>query len=164
MSHCENCGNETSNPKFCSRKCAVTVNNRKHPKRASSRVKDRCCEYCGASLERRQGKYCNAKHQQAYQRKLQLDEWLSGGNPQGTELPPIVREFLLEESSYSCSMCAWSGVNPVTGKTVLQIDHKDGHATNNTRENLRVMCPNCHAMTPTFGSLNKGNGRTWRYG
>jgi hypothetical protein len=31
----------------------------------------------------------------------------------------------------------------------LQLDHKDGDRTNNTLSNLRFLCPNCHAQTPT---------------
>ena len=29
-------------------------------------------------------------------------------------------------------------------------------------ENLKILCPNCHSLTPTFGALNKGNGRELR--
>lgn len=121
------------------------------------------CKLCGTELESKIKKYCTNACQQEYQRREKIREWLEGGNPQGTTIPKPIRLYLLDEAGYACTQCGWSGTNPVSGKTVLTIDHTDGNATNNTRGNLRVLCPNCHAMTPTFGALNKGNGRAWRY-
>lgn len=45
----------------------------------------------------------------------------------------------------------------------MQIDHIDGDYKNCRPENLRILCPNCHSLTPTFGALNKGKGRKLRY-
>ena len=39
---------------------------------------------------------------------------------------------------------------------VLQIDHIDGDWLNNERDNVRFLCPNCHAQTPNFGAKNIG--------
>ena len=35
------------------------------------------------------------------------------------------------------------------------IDHIDGNALNNSEENLRLLCPNCHSLTSTY--RNTGN-------
>jgi len=59
------------------------------------------------------------------------------------------RQRLLEESKFSCTLCGFSTRRPCGG-SILEIDHLDGDHTNNTRENLRVLCPNCHALTPNF--------------
>lgn len=40
----------------------------------------------------------------------------------------------------------WNG-KPI----VLQIDHIDGDCKNNRYENLRLICPNCHTQTDTYG-------------
>jgi len=58
----------------------------------------------------------------------------------------LKRKFLLEESKYSCIVCGFSKKRS-DGSCILQIDHIDGNRENNTRENLRVVCPNCHALT-----------------
>jgi hypothetical protein len=58
------------------------------------------------------------------------------------------RKKLLEESKNSCSQCGICEWN--NQKLTLEIDHIDGSDTNNNKENLRVLCPNCHSQTPTF--------------
>jgi 5-methylcytosine-specific restriction endonuclease McrA len=53
-------------------------------------------------------------------------------------------------------------VHPQTGRIPLEIDHIDGDSGHNTEGNLRLLCPNCHSLTPSYRNLNKGNGRLWR--
>ena len=55
--------------------------------------------------------------------------------------------------------CGWSERNPITKKVPIQMEHIDGNSENNSIENLELLCPNCHSLTPTFGALNKGRGR-----
>lgn len=61
-----------------------------------------------------------------------------------------------------CSMCGWNKRHPITHKVPLEIDHIDGNADNNKETNIRLICPNCHALTPHFRNLNRGRGRKWR--
>ena len=55
--------------------------------------------------------------------------------------------------------CGWSKVNTSTGKIPLTVNHIDGNHRNNRPENLELICPSCHSLTPNYGALNKGNGR-----
>jgi len=52
-----------------------------------------------------------------------------------------------------CTICGIS--NWQDRKAPLQIDHIDGNNNNNNQDNLRLLCANCHAQTPTFAGRNK---------
>lgn len=38
----------------------------------------------------------------------------------------------------------------------LELDHLDGDPEHNTEDNCRLICPNCHAQTPTYKGRNVG--------
>jgi hypothetical protein len=39
------------------------------------------------------------------------------------------------------------------------LDHIDGNPSNNNRDNVRLICPNCDSQLPTYKGRNRGNGR-----
>lgn len=76
------------------------------------------------------------------------------------------RIFLIKKSEHKCSSCGFSKTRD-NGQSILEIDHIDGDHTNNSIENLRVLCPNCHALTPNFrnwGRTNKKSSKRLRKG
>jgi predicted HNH restriction endonuclease len=73
-----------------------------------------------------------------------------------------LKRYLIEHYGEACSQCGWHLKHPVSDRVPLEIDHIDGDAENNQENNLRLICPNCHSLTPNFRNLNKGKGRTWR--
>ena len=58
-----------------------------------------------------------------------------------------------------CEKCGWGEVNETTGNVPLEVHHIDGDCTNNSEDNLQLLCPNCHSLTANHGSLNKFSKR-----
>lgn|SRR5208282_3721698 len=56
--------------------------------------------------------------------------------------------------------CLHCGIDSWRGESLtIQVDHADGDSSNNVRENLRGLCPNCHSQTPTYCGKNRGKHR-----
>jgi len=70
------------------------------------------------------------------------------------------RNFLISKRGYMCERCnmtEWLGV-PIP----LELDHVNGNREDNTEENLKVICPNCHALTPTYKGKNIGKANNFK--
>jgi len=72
------------------------------------------------------------------------------------------KKYLIKKFGNKCMKCGWSEINPITGLIPIQLEHKDGNSENHKLNNLELLCPNHHSLTPTYGALNKGNGREKR--
>ena len=56
--------------------------------------------------------------------------------------------------------CEQCGINEWNGKQLsFELDHKDGNNYNNSLDNLRFLCPNCHSQTETFRGRNINTGK-----
>ena len=74
----------------------------------------------------------------------------------------LKRQVLLEESNAACSECGYNKTRKC-GSSILEIDHINGNNKDNSKNNLRVLCPNCHALTGTYRNWgNDGNKKTSR--
>lgn len=125
------------------------------------------CLNCGKELigNKKNNKYCCQQCQLDYQYKQYIERWKNGqesGLKGKYEVSNHIRKYLFEKNNNSCQKCGWSGVNPITGNVPLQIHHIDGDCLNNSENNLELLCPNCHSLTETFGTLNKISSRVYR--
>lgn len=62
----------------------------------------------------------------------------------------LLRDKIFEHKCSSCNNSVWLG-KPIP----LELDHKNGNHRDNSLDNLRLLCPNCHAFTSTYRGKNK---------
>ena len=87
------------------------------------------------------------------QRKILLSEILEGKHPQyqSNKLRKrLINEGVKDQKCECCGLTEWLGKN-----ISLELDHIDGNCYNHRIENLRIVCPNCHAQTETYRGKNK---------
>lgn len=69
-----------------------------------------------------------------------------------------MRVYIAAEQRHRCAICdlpaVWNGM-----ELRFVLDHIDGDATNNWRDNLRLVCPNCDSQLSTYKNRNRGRGR-----
>lgn len=117
------------------------------------------CKYCGKPVSRKPKIYCDNVCQQAYQNAEKIRVWLETGTVVvGTGRNHYVRTHIMREQGNKCSLCdmypTWQDQ-----ELVFVLDHIDGDSSNNHRDNLRLICPNCDSQLDTFKAKNKGKGR-----
>jgi hypothetical protein len=154
---CINCNdtfkaNPSDNRKFCTHKCSATYNN----KIRNRKIK---CLVCELVLPRK-GRYFCSKKCESIHISIKRIERIESGYCTSEKL---VKNYLIEKYGEKCMECGWCEVHPLLKKVPVQLEHIDGNSENNNLSNLKILCPNCHSLTLTFGALNKGRGRKNRY-
>lgn len=166
---CIICGNIIDNrhKKYCSDECKNKnkVNTLKHKKYSNIKLK-KICKGCGKEYEGyRETDFCSVKCQGQYLHKKAYKDFLENNEKycRGNYTPKSFKDFIIEEQGGVCAIC---GNPPIWNdkSLVFIIDHIDGNAANNRRENLRCICPNCDSQLDTFKSKNKNSARRkyWR--
>lgn len=143
--YCVQCGQlfpyEKRYNKFCNQSCAASYNNRgvtRHSKSTS---------FCACGNPKKlQNQYCaDCIEKRVYNRAASFDS---------AKDDRTRKSMLLEMRGHQCEQCGlaeWQG-QPIP----LDLDHIDGNADNSSEENLRLICPNCHALTETYKGANIG--------
>lgn len=163
---CEECETEfnkeqsqinKTNHNFCSSSCSAKYSNKR-------RHKKRYCLTCGQQIKGTGKKYCCNHCSQEYRYKEYIKLWLDekkSGNTKGCQVSRYIHRWIRETQGEKCSVCGWAERNPHTNNVPIHLDHIDGNWKNNSPENLRLLCPNCHSLTATYGGANRGNGRPY---
>lgn len=131
--------------KFCNQSCSASYNNR-----GVLRVKSNNpihCAHCGNVKETRQNKYCDACiEDNVYSNKKT--------NLEDAESDRVRKRIIIDERGHQCENC---GLTEWLGQEIpIELDHIDGNPDNNDSSNLRLICPNCHALTETYKGANRG--------
>lgn len=148
MKECPKCKSEHEKPgKFCSRSCA------------NSRVWSEETQKKRSNSIRKFWNNMNEKERKSFTTHIQRN--LPGKEYYINKL--FERDFnslcwdskrkvIIIEQNECCDECgidSWRK-NPLT----LEIDHVNGNKKDNSRENLRGLCPNCHSQTLTWRGRN----------
>lgn len=83
--------------------------------------------------------------------RVNLDVYFTNSKPiQSNKLRKrLLKDGYFKHQCSSCNLTEWLG-KPIA----LELDHIDGVNTNNSPDNLRLLCPNCHAQTTTYRGKN----------
>lgn len=160
MKKCQNCGKliikKDERNKFCSRSCAISFNNigvRRH----GSKPTNKNCLFCNKKVDR--NKFCSKECRIALNEEKAFQQLLVVGVDSSYN-HKIAKKYLIKLNKGKCQICGLS--EWLSQNMPLVLDHIDGNSENGILDNLRVICNNCDALTPTFKSKNKGKGRFLR--
>lgn len=123
------------------------------------------CLNCGKELlnySSGQKKYCSNPCQQEYQSKQKYEYFLTSPDEyqRANYSPKSFKSFILQEQNNQCNICGCTTI--WNNKPLIMIlDHIDGNAANNTRQNLRCICSNCDSQLDTYKSKNKNGARSY---
>ena len=183
IKYCKQCGCEIKTKFgkiFCSSSCAATYNNQRRERKKKDKPYRICsqgteqngqkpkkiieykCSNCDkiftSTTENR--KFCSTKCQSEYKHKLSYKDFLDNNEKycNGGYTPKRYKKEFLEEQGGKCAICRSEPIH--NGKPLTFIlDHIDGDASNNKRENLRLICPNCDSQLDTYKSKNHKSAR-----
>lgn len=157
---------ETRRKPWVSASCPTPPELSRTPKGHRLYLVERSCDFCGKPINsRRVKRYCDSTCAAGPRRagQAEVDAWLAGELPGHTgascKLKPWVRDWVLARANYSCEVCGWSERHPDDDRPLVEVDHVDGDAENTRPDNLKVLCPNHHAMTSTHRRRNPTSKR-----
>jgi len=80
-----------------------------------------------------------------------LDSYLAARTANGRG--GLKRRLLAEDGAVYA--CEWCEISEWRGRRLsLSLHHLNGDGTDNRRENLLLLCPNCHSQTENYGGRN----------
>lgn len=105
------------------------------------------CPNCFKNLIKNQNKFCD---KECYTEYRFLNDTLPRFKEGKVLWNKTLKNILIYLNGEQCSNCKqppkWNGKI-----LTLQVDHVDGNSDNCFPDNLRLLCPNCHSQTETYG-------------
>lgn len=87
-------------------------------------------------------------------RRWSLERILAQSRSRASVKRRLIGAGILKNVCDECGLDEWRG-KPIS----IQLDHRNGVRDDHRLENLRMLCPNCHSQTETFGAKNKSRSR-----
>jgi hypothetical protein len=149
MKTCNKCGNEFEPSKglvsYCSLKCR---NSRERSDDIKKKISDSLLvsQKAKEAHENRDWNSISAKYNETIKARLLAEDF----NKLKFERIKLRVLYEQDEKCNRCGISEWLGQ-----KITLELEHKDGNHFNNDRQNLEILCPNCHALTDTWRGRNK---------
>jgi hypothetical protein len=114
------------------------------------------CQHCGKLVRQPGRRFCSVVCHHRKRQVEQLALWKLG-----TFAPSecVAKGLLILERGNKCQLCGWAKINPYSKTIPIELEHIDGDCYNNKYDNLSLLCPSCHSLTPTFRGLNMNKGR-----
>ena len=161
MKNCKKCGNGFEPQKgllnYCSIQCrnSRTWSDKDKIKKSVSAKKSEKVKIANSSTKRLETDINFYKKIGEKRKEIHKDKILNS-NYDDLSFESL-RYRILYEQKGCCNNC---GLNKWMDKDIpLELEHKDGNNKNNIRENLEMLCPNCHALTETWRGRNKNSKR-----
>lgn len=134
-----------------------------NPKETFNKGKNtKICKYCGKPfLNWSTNIFCSKECASLYKKEEYYKYYLENQeNFQGQTSMGWIKYHLLKEQNNKCAICGME--NSWNNKPLVFIlDHINGRANDNTRNNLRLICPNCDSQLDTYKSKNKNSDRIY---
>lgn len=165
MNKCLECKKETKNSKFCNHSCAAKFNNRKRiitieqKQKTSNTVK---AGWLNETLEQRAKRIENMKtamnmpetkkrHNEGLRKSWNEKKAKLIKKLPFNELPySLIKQILYKENKNTCCICGYTYSDSKTGKGPFDIHHKNADKNNRNKDNLQVLCLNCHWKTDNY--------------
>ncbi len=145
MINCQQCGQVTNNPKFCTRSCAVVWNNTYRPKRVKSL---RVCKLCSNYTMHSRKTFCEDCLQMRAVSNRTLGELRGRRKYQiHSQVRTYARKvyYRHKDAVESCQNCGYAKHIEICHiKAVSSFPQETLIADINKFENLVALCPNCH--------------------
>lgn len=142
---CNGCGKETINPKYCSRSCAATANNKVQVKRSLEGTCHSCA--CPIRSSRKYCKECFTRRPGAMQDMTLGEAIYDKHHPSSAFALVRSRARATKKATLTkvCERCGWDKHVEVCHKKPISEYPKTALLSEiNSEDNLLILCPNCH--------------------